>query len=232
MRTVANSVLMFLPVLYSPSRPFVLQDRTCSQLLAMKLYSTAAERNKAPILKVLQRLLPQSGRLLEVASGSGQHVETFAAAMPQWQFSPTDPDTESIASINERVTEAKLTNVAKAIALDASTWPWPVVQADAIFACNMVHISPWAATVGLLTGAGKVLPVGGILVLYGPYVIDGKTADSNMMFSQSLKVQNAEWGVRELKDVEKVANEADLALTEIVPMPANNYCVVFRKGNS
>ncbi len=178
---------------------------------------------------MLQRVLPRSGRLLEVASGSGQHVATFAAAMPEWQFHPTDLDKESRASIDAWVAEAKVKNVSRAVKLDATTWPWPVIEADAIFACNMVHISPWNATVGLLEGASKVLRKGGTLVLYGPYIIDGKTAGSNRRFSASLKQRNPEWGVRELRNVQSLADSHGLSLAEIVPLPANNHCVVFRK---
>lgn len=195
----------------------------------MKLYSAAAERNTAPILAVLQRLLPPSGRFLEIASGSGQHVAAFAAALPQWHFSPTDLDTGSLTSIDEWVAEAKLTNVSAAVQLDTSKWPWAVAEADVISACNMAHISPWNATLGLLEGAGKILGDAGMLLLYGPYVIDGKTADSNRRFTESLKSRNAEWGVRELRDVEKAAREKGFALQEIVQMPANNHVVVFRK---
>lgn len=195
----------------------------------MQLRSEAAERNKAPILSVLQRVLPARGRLLEVSSGSGQHVAAFAAEMPDWHFSPTDLEPSSLRSIDAYVTEAKLSNVNPAVRLDAAEWPWPVTEANAIFNCNMVHISPWEATEGLMNGAGKVLKAGGKLVLYGPYVIDGKTAGSNLRFSENLKSRDPSWGVRELNDVKKLAGRNGLSHAETVAMPANNHIVVFTK---
>lgn len=206
--------------------PFVFSKPTI-----MKLHSDAADRNKAPILKVLQRVLPASGHLLEIAAGSGQHVAFFADALPAWHFSPTDPTDNAVASIDEYIREAGVKNVAPAALLDATTWPWPVTAVDAIYVCNMVHISPWAATEGLMRGASRVLNEGGVMVLYGPYLVDGETAESNLKFSKNLRERNAEWGVREVRDVEKVAKQSRLVLKQILPLPANNLCVVFEKKN-
>lgn len=196
----------------------------------MTLHSPAADRNKGPILSVLQQVLPASGHLLELASGSGQHVCEFAAGLPGWTFSPTDLDEGALRSIDAYVTEAALGNVRPSVKLDACVWPWPVESADAVLAVNMVHISVWEATEGLFAGAGRVLGKGGRLVLYGPFVIDGETAESNLRFSDSLKERNKLWGVRELREVERIANVEGLGLVQVVEMPANNNCVVFEKG--
>lgn len=212
-----------LPISHRPDRHLATRWKCIMQR------SEAAERNKGPILSVLQRVLPARGRLLEVSSGTGQHVAFFASSMPDWHFSPTDLDTSSLTSIDKHVEKANVANVAPAVRLDASAWPWPVTEADAIFNCNMVHISPWKATEGLMAGAGKVLSKGGKLVLYGPYVIDGETAESNKRFSESLKGRDPSWGVRELGDVKEVAQKNGLSHVETVGMPANNHCVVFTK---
>ncbi|MEM6996491.1 MAG: DUF938 domain-containing protein [Myxococcota bacterium] len=196
----------------------------------MKRHAPAAARNQGPILEVLQRVLPPAGRALEVASGSGQHVVAFAAAMREWSFVPSDPDPAARASIDAWIAQSGCPNVAAAVDLDARRWPWPVTHADAIFAANMVHISPWEATVGLLVGAGRVLASGGRLVVYGPFVIDGATAPSNRAFDESLRARDPAWGVRDLEALQTVAAEAGLTLHEVVAMPANNHCVVWAAG--
>lgn len=195
-------------------------------------HAPAAERNKAAITEVLRRVLPTSGTALEVASGSGQHVVAFAASLPRWSFVPSDPDSEARTSIDAWVEETGVGNVATAAALDTRSWPWPVTTAEAVIACNMIHISPWAATEGLLAGAGRLLSPGGVVVLYGPYVIDGVTAPSNLAFDQSLRARDSSWGVRELRDIEAVATAAGLMLQEVVPMPANNHCLVLTPSPS
>lgn len=207
---------------HRPSTPFAMA----------KLHSEAADRNKGPILDVLRRVLPAQGRLLEIASGSGQHVAHFATELPEWTFAPTDVDADARASINTWVREADLRNVESAVELDASSWPWPVGEVDAVMNANMIHISPWVSTLGLIRGAGRTLRDGGLLVLYGPYMVDGYTATSNVRFSESLRARNREWGVRELRDVERIALGECLELEETVKMPANNLCVIFRKKAS
>ena len=194
-----------------------------------KRNAPAAERNKEPILRVLQRVLPSRGHLLEISSGTGQHVAHFAANMKDWTFQPSEFDKEGSSSIDAWTDT--LSNVKRSIYLDVRAVPWPVSSTfDAVFNANMIHISPWATTKGIMSGANRHLKDGGILVMYGPYIVDGKkTAESNLRFDQSLKSRNSSWGVRELREVEKVAEENGMKLKEIVEMPANNLCVVYEK---
>ena len=189
----------------------------------------ATGRNAEPILAVLKDVLPATGTVLEVASGSGQHVARFASEFPTLHWQPTDLDAEHRRSIEAWT--ADIENVDQPIALDASAKPWPVEQADAIICVNMIHIAPWSAGLGLLAGAGRILEPGAPLYLYGPYMIDGAhTADSNAQFDASLKSRDPAWGLRDLGDVTRVAAEHGLHLDKTVPMPANNFSVVFRKA--
>ena len=196
----------------------------------MQRHAPAAERNRGPILEVLQRVLPPRGRALELASGSGQHVVHFAQHLPGWHFTPSDPDPSARASIDAWVASAGVDNVDPARDIDARRQPWGVDALDAVLAINMVHIAPWEATVGLLQGAAKVLRPKGQLVLYGPYIIDGETAPSNRQFDASLRARDPSWGVRELSEIVALASEHGLALAHTVPMPANNHTVVFARS--
>lgn len=190
--------------------------------------SAAAERNKDPILQVLRRVLPSSGLVLEVASGTGQHVEHFARALPGLLWQPSDPDPECRASVRGRV--KTLGNIRAPLDLDVVKRPWPVARADAIICINMIHIAPWAAAEALVAGAAQVLGPGGLLFLYGPYRRFGRhTAPSNEAFDASLRARDPAWGVRDLEAVVKLAETAGLALEEVVEMPANNLSVVLRQ---
>ena len=197
-----------------------------------RLASPACDRNQGPILEVLRRVLPGSGLVLEIAAGSGQHAIHFSRALPMLTWQPTDPNADARASIEAWAADEELPNLMPPIELDVRSQPWPLERADAIVCVNMIHISPWAATLALMRGAGAILPGGGVLYLYGPYRLDGRhTAPSNAAFDASLRAQNAEWGVRDLDEVVKVAGTEGLALVETVAMPANNLSVVFRKGH-
>ena len=194
------------------------------------LSSPAAERNKDPILTVLESVLPATGRVLEIASGTGQHVCFFAQALPGLQWQPTEPDAESRAAIVTRIREATLANVAEPFALDVHEPRWPVEpELDAIVCINMIHISPWSSTQALCIGAARHLRVGGLLVTYGPYLENGTAAQSNLDFDASLKRRNAAWGLRDLDDVTRAAAEHGLVRRQLVHMPANNLTVVFAK---
>ncbi len=191
----------------------------------------AAERNKEPILGVLRTVLPAAGSVLEIASGAGQHVVHFARALPSLRWLPSEPDASAHAILGERVEQSGLDNVDEPLALDALDARWPVDGAAAMLCINMVHISPWAATEGLLTHAGRLLGAGAPLVLYGPYRRDGRhTAASNEVFDESLRARNPEWGVRDLERVVAAAESRGLALDEAIEMPANNLTVVLRRG--
>jgi len=195
-----------------------------------RLFSPAAERNREPIAAVLRRILPASGIVLEIASGSGQHVAYFAAALPALSWQPSDPDPDARASIALLAADSGLGNIVSPLALDTTAPSWPVERADAIVAINMIHPSPWPATLGLLAGAARLLPSGAPLYLYGPYQRDGEElAESNRAFDDYLRQRNPEWGIRRLETVAQVAAEAGLDLAEIVEMPANNLSVVFRR---
>lgn len=190
----------------------------------------APERNKEPILEVLRRALPPRGRVLEVASGTGQHVVHFAQALPSLQWQPSDPEEGHRESIQARVGAAGLSNVEPVLALDVLERPWPIDRADAIVCINMIHIAPWEATPALLQQAGSLLRAGGLLYLYGPYQRQGRhIAPSNEAFDEDLRRRNPAWGVRNLEDVEGEAALCGLSLSEVVAMPANNLSVIFRK---
>lgn len=199
------------------------------------LSSPAALRNRGPILEVLRRHLPASGAVLELASGSGEHVTHFAAAFPALVFQPSDPDPQARASIAERVARSGLSNVRAPQRVDASADDWTLpaeiaASLAAIVCINMIHISPWSAALGVLRGAGKLLPADGVLLLYGPYRRAGHdTAPSNDAFDRDLRARNSAWGLRNVEDVVAEAAAQQLALAEIVEMPANNLSVVLRR---
>lgn len=196
----------------------------------MKLVHPAPERNKEPIAAVLEECLPKEGQVLEVASGSGQHAVFFARRFPGLTWQPSDPDPAARASIAAHLEEANLPNLKPPIEIDATSPSW-AVKADAIVCINMVHISPWAATIGLFTRAAEILVPGRVLFLYGPYTIEGAyNADSNRAFDASLRARNPDWGLRDLRDVEQIAD--GFVLERTVDMPANNYSVVFRRRGS
>jgi hypothetical protein len=190
----------------------------------------SAERNKQPILEVLARVLPPRGVVLEIGSGTGQHVAHFAQALPALTFQPSELDVERHASIAAWVAAGQLSNVAPPLAIDLIKRPWPVTAADAIVCINVIHISPWQATLGLMAGASSILPAAGVLVTYGPYLRGGAhTSPSNDAFDASLRARNPLWGVRDLDAVADVARHEGLALEEVVAMPANNFTLVWRK---
>ncbi|MCC6474845.1 MAG: DUF938 domain-containing protein [Burkholderiales bacterium] len=193
--------------------------------------ASAAERNKEPILEVLARVLPASGTVLEIASGTGQHVVHFARALPALQWQPSDPDAGARHSVRAWVAQEGLANVREPIDLDVNVEPWPVASAAALVCINMIHIAPWEAARGLMRGAGRILAAGGVLVLYGPYRRGGQhTAPSNEAFDSDLRARDPSWGVRDLEAVETLATGEGFTLDEVVPMPANNLSLVFRKG--
>lgn len=196
----------------------------------VRLFSAATARNRGPILDVLRGSLPGQGLVLEVASGSGEHIVHFAAALRWLTFAPSDPSPRARESIAAWIAASGLDNVLSPLALDAAQSPWPIERADAVCCINMVHISPWAATVGLFDNASAVLPTGAPLYLYGPYKRGGAhTAPSNADFDAGLRAQNPAWGVRDLEAVTDLARQKGFAAPEIVEMPANNLSLIFRR---
>jgi len=195
-----------------------------------KWTTPSAERNKGPILEVLARVLPRRGLVLEIASGTGQHVVHFANALPDLTWQPSDQDQELRHSIALRVTEEHRDNIERPIDLDVTRLPWPLQTADALVAINMIHVAPWSATLALFEGAKALLTPGQVLFLYGPYRRDGRhTSPGNAQFDLDLRARNPEWGLRDLEAVSDVAAAAGFDLAEIVGMPANNFSLVFKR---
>ena len=193
-----------------------------------KLSWAAPERNKEPLLAVLQRCLPQTGTLLEVASGTGQHAVHFARQLPEWFVKPSDLDPANLASIQAWRREAALPNLREPVRLDVCDDDWGLGAVDAIFNANMIHIAPWEVALGLVQGAARQLLPGGLLVIYGPFRIDGQhTAPSNQTFDATLRERDPRFGVRDLEAVVALAHQHGLKLQERIEMPANNQTLVF-----
>lgn len=191
-------------------------------------HAPATGRNREPILAVLRESLPARGLVLEVASGSGEHVVHFAQSFPALVWQPSDSDAEARASI--AAWAAGLANIRPPIALDAAAAIWPIAAADAILCINMVHISPWTATEGLIAGAGRLLAAGGLLYLYGPYRQGDAMSASNAAFDADLRARDPDWGIRDLEAVAALGAAAGLGLERIVEMPANNLSLLLRKA--
>ncbi|EKS33581.1 DUF938 domain-containing protein [Afipia clevelandensis] len=195
-----------------------------------RLEYPATARNRDAILAVLRRVLPASGSVLEIASGSGEHVVHFAGAFPNLTFQPSDPEDAALQSIVAWSQDSGLKNIRPPVMLDAASGHWPVHATDAILCINMIHIAPWRASEGLFHGAARLLPAGAPLYLYGPYRrADVVTAPSNEAFDESLKARNEEWGLRDLETVAALARDEGFSGPEITEMPANNLSVVFRR---
>jgi SAM-dependent methyltransferase len=197
-----------------------------------RLYAPSAARNREPILGVLRSHLPARGLVLEIASGSGEHIVHFAQnSAPELLFQPSDPDPGARASIDAWAAALGLSNIRPALALDAASPDWPIVHADAILCINMIHIAPWTAAVGLIRGAARILAPGGMLYLYGPYRRGGRhTAVSNELFDQDLRRRNPLWGVRDVEAVAALAAGEGFAEPLAEEMPANNLSLIFRRA--
>ena len=194
----------------------------------VKRHAPATERNRDVIAETLARLLPAEGLVLEVASGTGEHAVHFARLFPALTWQPSDPDPIALASINAWRADSNVPNMRPAMLLDASA-DWPITRADAVVCINMTHISPWAATVGLLRNAARLLPPSAVLFIYGPYnQRDVPLAQSNAAFDASLRQQNAEWGLRYVDDIADEAYKSGLHLDSVIDMPANNLSLIFR----
>jgi SAM-dependent methyltransferase len=213
----------------------------------------AALRNREPIASVLAEWLPTTGLVLEVASGTGEHAVHFARAFPQLEWQPSDADEQALATIAAWRSEAGLPNLRAPVSLDAASARWPVDHADALLSItmdsdscnhpepaekgdfdvvlnlNMVHISPWSAALGLLDGAARVLKPGGLLILYGPWLLAGvETAPSNLAFDQQLRERDPKWGLRRVEDFDAAASNRGFRLEQARAMPANNLMLLFR----
>jgi SAM-dependent methyltransferase len=195
-----------------------------------RLVSPSAERNKGPIADVLRLIVPAQGVVLEVSSGTGQHVVHFAREMPHLTWQPSERDEEALRSIQQWVATEALANVRAPLRLDVMEQPWPVSDADAVLCLNMIHIAPWPAGEALIRGASAILAPGGIFLLYGPFRRNGAhTAPSNEAFDRQLQSRDPQWGVRNLEDVAAYAAAHGFGAPEVCEMPANNLSVAFRK---
>lgn len=198
-------------------------------MTGQRRYSPAAGRNRTLILEVLREKLPNSGTVLEIASGTGEHIVHFAAQCPNLKFQPTDPSPEALTSIAAWIDAEATGNVRSPIALDVLQADWPVPDCDAVYCSNMIHIAPWTACEGLIAGSARALQPGGLLFIYGPFFRAGiETAPGNIAFDRDLRRRNPEWGIRHLDEVAELATMAGFHPPEITEMPANNLCVAFR----
>ncbi|WP_029043419.1 DUF938 domain-containing protein [Cupriavidus sp. WS] len=203
---------------------------TRDEQLQARRMAPATDRNRDAILAVLRRVLPSSGLVLEIASGTGQHAAHFAAALPGLTWQPSDPEPAARDSIAGWTAHAGLANVLPPLALDVRQQPWGIEAAQALVCINMIHIAPWSAAEALFAGAGRLLPAGGVLYLYGPYRRNGEhTAPSNAAFDAQLRSADAQWGVRNMEDIAALGEAEGFRLDEPIPMPANNFSLVFRK---
>ena len=195
--------------------------------------SPAADRNKGPILAALQQLLPAQGRLLELAAGTGQHAVHCATGLPGWQWLPTDPSPDALASVQAWAQLHPAPGLQPPLQLDVLQQPWPLPEAarfDALFCANMLHIAPWACCPALMQGAARWLAPGGQLITYGPYFVDGEpAAPGNTAFDADLQARNPAWGIRWLHAVQAEAAAAGLKWVQRLAMPANNQLLVFRR---
>ena len=200
-----------------------------------KRHAPATSRNREPILKVLKQHLSSTGNILEIASGTGEHGVFFAPYFSQQQWIPSDQDPECLASIKSWRRDSSTDNLQSPLTIDVmkENWHQSLTSQNirSLICINMIHISPWEACVGLIKGASKILPSGGVLYLYGPYKVNNKqTAISNEQFDESLRLRNPLWGIRDLESVAKLAQKNDLHLKEKIAMPANNFSLIFEKG--
>ncbi len=204
--------------------------RAAPETSAARLFAPAPPRHRQPILDVLSRVLPGSGRVLEVASGSGEHALWFAQHLRPLIWQPSDPDPACRRSIAAHAAHAGLATIEAPLDLDAAAARWPIESADAVVCINMTHIAPWEATEGLVAGAARILPSEGPLYLYGPHMRGGHhTAPSNAAFDASLRRHNPDWGLRNVEDLAELAATQGLVLSEVVEMPANNLSLVFKR---
>ncbi len=199
----------------------------------MKGHAPATLRNREPILAALRRLLPESARVLEIGSGTGEHAAFFCDAMQTWTWQPTDPSPSAVASIDAHRRTAGSSGLLPALALDARATDWPPGPYDAVFSANVIHISTWAVCLGILDGASRALEPDGMLLLYGPFRFDEVfLADSNAKFHARLQTENPEWGVRDVSDLTAAARVRGFAEPKRLELPASNHLLAFaRRGD-
>jgi hypothetical protein len=197
----------------------------------MRRSAPAALRNREPIAEVLREWLPESGLVLEIASGTGEHVVHFAECFPNLEWQPSDIHADALTSVEAWRRDSGLANVLEPLALDASSPEWPIDRADAVLSINMVHISPWASALGLLDGAVRLLPPEASLIMYGPWITsEFETAPSNLEFDGNLRACDPQWGLRSVEEFAAAAAERGLKLKQTRTMPANNLMLLFLRA--
>jgi SAM-dependent methyltransferase len=207
------------------AQPWIASEAGCE----VRKHAPATLRNRDAITEILAGRLPAEGLVLEIASGSGEHVVHFASCFPKLQWQPSDPDPHALASIEAWGQDIPTENLMPPLRIDAAADRWAIGTADAVLCINMSHIAPWEATLGLIAGARRVLPPGGPLILYGPFTqADVATAPSNVAFDLSLRERDEKWGLRAAEDVIKACREHGFGPAELLPMPANNLALIFR----
>jgi cyclopropane fatty-acyl-phospholipid synthase-like methyltransferase len=195
-----------------------------------RLHAPAALRNRDLIADILKDHLAPRGLVLEIASGSGEHCIRFGERFPNHIIQPSDPSLQARASIDAWIASSGVTNVRQSLNIDASRSDWPILEADAIICINMIHIAPWSATAGLFAGAARILTSGGVLYTYGPYSRGGAhTSEGNARFDADLRQQNTDWGIRSIEALTDLAMANDLSAPQIVPMPSNNFSLIFKR---
>ena len=193
----------------------------------------AALRNRQPIADVLREWLPKTGLVLEIASGTGEHAAHFAREFPQLEWQPSDLHADALSSIAAWRQSVDLPNLRAPMVIDAAAPDWPIEKADAVLSINMVHISPWASALGLIAGAARILPIGGPLILYGPWLKDDiETVPSNLAFDADLKYHDPEWGLRRVEDFASAAADEGLELEQTRAMPANNLMLLLHRSSA
>lgn len=201
-----------------------------SEAEAARRSAPAAQRNREPIAEVLGEWLPRSGLVLEIASGTGEHVVYFAERFPALEWQPSDIHPDALESIEAWRSAAALPNVRPPLTIDAASSDWTVERAEAVVSINMLHISPWASALGLIDGAARLLGSGAPLILYGPWITEQlPTAPTNLDFDSDLKRRDPEWGLRCVEEFAEAAAAKGLELVETRPMPANNLMLLFRR---
>ena len=197
----------------------------------MKRHAPHVKRNRDPILEQLRRLLRPRSKVLEIASGTGEHCIHFAEGLKEVEWQPSDVDPVSLESIAAHVADSQLSNLSPPLRLDVHDLNWPVGPVDVVLCMNMIHIAPWSCTLALMAGAARVLSRGGALILYGPFFFqDRPEVESNVRFDAALRERDPTWGVRDIVDVQKAAGEHGFRQEALIAMPANNHLVLFRRG--
>jgi len=211
----------------SPKDPIHLENR---ERAGARLFSPTAGRNKAPIGEAISQYIPQNAKVLEIASGTGEHGAYMCGLRPDIIWQPSDPNPESRVSQNDWAQDCQ-GRMLSSLEIDTTRPDWTdgLSGFDVIYCANMIHIAPWEAALGLVKGAGNLLGKSSKFILYGPFFEGEETADSNLQFDANLKSRNSSWGVRNLEAVKHIFSEAGFTHTARIVMPKENRTLIFTK---